>query len=83
MANPLFNSPMGQLMQIANAVQQARQNPSQLGQILKDHGRITDEQLKEINRLGGSPAEIGNYLLSHNILDQTTATNLYNSATKR
>ena len=77
MASPLFNGPMGKLFQIVNAVQQVRQNPNQLGQLLRDHGRITDEQLNEINQLGGNPSQIGNYLMSHNLMSQQDATQLY------
>lgn len=78
--NPLFNGPMGQLYQIAQTVQRIKQNPSQLGQLLFDHGKINEEQLQDINRLG-DPSQIGNYLINNNILGKSEAEGLYKNIT--
>lgn len=71
---------MGQLYQIANVVQQMRQNPSQLGQLLYDHKKINKKQLSEINKLG-DPSQIGSYLIDNNILGRQEAEGLYKNIT--
>ncbi len=76
--NPLFGG-LGNIMQTVNAIQQVRQNPSQLGQILYDHNKINQTQLEEINRLGGNPQQIGNYLINNNIMTQQQAQQMYQS----
>ncbi len=78
--NPMFNGPMGRLYQIANAVQQMRQDPSQLGQMLYDHKKINKNQLKDINKLR-DPEQIGNYLINNNILGKQEAEGLYKNIT--
>lgn len=79
MANPLLNGPMAQMFQTISAIQQLRQNPSNIGQFLYEHNKINQTQLEEINRLGGSPEQIGNYLINNSIMPQQEANRLYQS----
>ena len=76
MANPLFNGPMAQMFQTINAIQQLRQNPANLGQLLFEHNKINQNQLNEINKLG-SPEQIGMYLINNNVMPQQEAMQLY------
>ena len=68
MNNPLFGGQIGQLMQVVNTIQQIRQNPAQLGQLSFDRNLINQNQLNDINQMGGNTAQIGNYLMSNNIM---------------
>ena len=77
MNNPLFGGQIGQLMQVVNTIQQIRQNPAQLGQLLFDRNLINQNQLNDINQMGGNTAQIGNYLMSNNIMTGQQANQLY------
>lgn len=60
--NPFFmmNSPM---MQFINQVQQIKQNPNQLANILQQKGMITPQQAQDIQSMGGNYEQIGQYLM--------------------
>lgn len=61
--NPFFmNSPM---MQLIRQVQAIKQNPNQLGVILKQRGMIDDNQLHDIEKMGGNYEQIGHYLMNN------------------
>lgn len=60
--NPFFmmNNPM---MQFINQVQQIKQNPNQLANILQQKGMITPQQAQDIQSMGGNYEQIGQYLM--------------------
>lgn len=55
-----MNNPM---MQIINQVQQIRQNPNQLANLLQQKGMITPQQAQDIQSMGGDYEQIGQYLM--------------------
>ena len=60
--NPFFmmNNPM---MKIINQVQQIKQNPNQLANLLQQRGMITPQQAQDIQGMGGNYEQIGQYLM--------------------
>lgn len=63
---------IGSMQNFINIASQARQlqaNPSQIGQVLFNSGKIDQNTFDAIKNMG-SPAQIGNYLLSNGILGQ-------------
>lgn len=65
--NP-FN-PMMQLANIANQARQMQSNPSQIGKMLFDNGRIDQNTYDAIKGMS-SPSQIGNYLMQRGVLGQ-------------
>lgn len=55
-----MNNPM---MQIINQVQQIKQNPNQLANLLQQRGMITPQQAQDIQSMGGNYEQIGQYLM--------------------
>lgn len=62
-------SGMSRFMDIAKQAQQMQNNPSGIGKLLFDNGRINQEQYNAIKDMN-SPSQIGNYLLNNGILGQ-------------
>ena len=79
MGNPLMNmsNSMTQMFQTINTIQRLRQNPSGIGQLLYEHNKINQDQLNVINQMGGSPEQIGMYLVNQNIMPQQEVSQLY------
>lgn len=50
---------------IISQFMQTKTNPSQIGQLLYNAGRITKEQLADIQQMT-NPRQIGEYLMGHN-----------------
>lgn len=61
--NPFFNMMNNPMMQIINQVQQIRQNPNQLANLLQQKGMITPQQAQDIQSMGGDYEQIGQYLM--------------------
>lgn len=61
--NPFFNMMNNPMMQIINQVQQIRQNPNQLANLLQQRGMITPQQAQDIQSMGGNYEQIGQYLM--------------------
>lgn len=63
----MFRQMNGQpnIMNIMQQFNQMQQNPSQIGQLLYNTGRINQQQLQDIQKMK-SPREIGEYLLGQN-----------------
>ena len=61
--NPFFNMMNNPMMQIINQVQQIRQNPNQLANLLQQKGMITPQQAQDIQSMGGNYEQIGQYLM--------------------
>jgi len=57
------------IMQFIQQVQQFRQNPEQLKQMLYQNGKISQEQFEAIQGMN-SFAEIGRYLIDNNVIPQ-------------
>ena len=76
--NPL----MGRMNSIMNLMNRVRQNPNSIADILKENGRISDEQYKDIHGMT-SPQEIGQYLIKTGSMSQQQAQNAYNSIPPR
>lgn len=57
----MFNNPM---MQFIQQVQQIRQNPNQLANVLQQRGMINPQQAQEIQKMGGNYEQIGRYLMN-------------------
>ena len=70
MPNPFRSiSPMQRVMQLAQQAQQVQADPSQIGKILLESGRINNDTYNAIKEMK-SPSQIGNYLLNNGILGQ-------------
>ena len=61
MINPMMN--------IANQARQMQSDPSQLGKVLFDNGKIDQNTYNAIKGMN-SPSQIGNYLMQNGILGQ-------------
>ena len=57
-----MNNPMFQLIQ---QVQQIRQNPNQLANLLQQRGMINAQQAQDIQKMGGNYEQIGQYLMNN------------------
>lgn len=79
--NPLFGGggTLSQIMQVVNTIQQLKQNPAGVGQLLYDRNKITQAQLEEINKMNGDMSQIGNYLINSQIMNPQEANQLYSS----
>lgn len=60
--NPFFmiNNPM---MNIVRQVQEIKQNPNQLANVLKQRGLISEDQFAEVSKMGSNYEQIGQYLM--------------------
>lgn len=67
--NPLMGGQMGNLMRIVNMASQLRQNPNGIADLLKQRGRVNDEQYAVIQKMN-NPAEIGQYLIQSGVMPQ-------------
>lgn len=63
--NPFFNLMNNPMIQILNQVRQIKQNPNQLGNLLRQRGMISDDQFAEINKMGNNYEQIGRYLMQN------------------
>lgn len=72
--NPL----MGRMNTVMNLMNRVRQNPSSIADVLKENGRISDEQYNAIHGMK-NPEEIGRYLIQTGSMTQEQAINAYNS----
>lgn len=59
--NPIF------LIQQINAI---KQNPAQLGQMLRSRGIINDAQMKDITQMGSNYEQVGQYLMNGGMMPQ-------------
>ena len=66
--NPLFNKSFGNALNMVNQFKRLQKDPSQIGNLLLQNGRITNEQYNAIS--GMSPSQIGNYLMNNGVLNQ-------------
>ena len=57
----MMNNPMFQIIQ---QVQQIRQNPGQLANLLQQRGMINAQQTQDIQKMGGNYEQIGQYLMN-------------------
>ena len=69
MGAPMIPGPLGTVANVMQIVGKLKQDPSQIGQLLKDSGRINQAQLEEIQKMK-SPSEIGQYLMNSGIMQQ-------------
>lgn len=62
--NPFFmiNNPM---MNIVRQVQEIKQNPNQLANVLKQRGLISEDQFAEVSKMGNNYEQIGQYLMKN------------------
>jgi hypothetical protein len=58
------------IMQVMNQFQQIRQNPNQLGALLKSRGLINDQQVRDISQMGTDYTKVGQYLMNNRIMPQ-------------
>ena len=63
------------LMDMANQAKQFQKNPSKIGKVLFDNGRISQEQYDAIKDMN-SPSQIGNYLMNNGVLNQQQLTHM-------
>ena len=68
----LKSSPIGGFMNAMSLYNQMNTDPTQIGRILFDSGRINQSQLDEIQKLNGKTEQIGRYLLQSGALAQNT-----------
>ena len=57
--------PMQNMMSFIQQVRQVQQNPSMLSQLLQQRGMISDQQAKEIQKMGTNYEQIGQYLIQN------------------
>jgi hypothetical protein len=67
--NPLMGGRMGNLMQVMSQVSRLRQNPNGIADLLKQQGRINDDQYAAIQKMN-DPAQIGQYLIQSGVMPQ-------------
>lgn len=70
--NPLFRMMGGSGYGIGDVIRlykQAKQNPSVIGNLLYQNGRIDQNQLQAMN--GMSPQEMGQYLANNGVMNQS------------
>lgn len=68
--NPLRGiSAMQRVMSLKQQVASLQQNPGQIGKMLLDSGKISEEHYKAIKDMR-SPSQIGNYLMQNGVLNQ-------------
>ena len=53
------------MMNVIQQVQQIRQNPTQLANILKQRGIISGQQAQDIEQMGSNYSQIGKYLIEN------------------
>jgi len=70
--NPLMGGRMGNLMQVMSQVSRLRQNPNGIADLLKQQGRINDDQYAAIQKMN-DPAQIGQYLIQSGVMPQQQA----------
>lgn len=56
---------MQNMMSFVQQVRQVQQNPLMLSSILQQRGMITDQQAKEIQKMGSNYEQIGRYLIQN------------------
>ena len=64
---------------LVGMVQNIRNNPGELAQILYDNRKISMEQYNDIRQMNGSFSQIGQYLMSNGIMKQTLVDSLSNN----
>lgn len=81
--NPLFQAAntmnkmgntVGNIKNMVSQYKQLQKNPSSIGKLLLDNGRITQAQYEEIGKYNGNASQIGNYLMNNGVMNQ----NMYN-----
>ena len=65
--NPLFGGGYG-IGDVIRLYKQAKSNPSMLGDLLYQNGRIDQSQMQAMN--GMNPAQMGNYLSKNGIMNK-------------
>ena len=53
------------MMSLVQQARQIQQNPSMLSTLLQQRGLITDQQAKEIQKMGNNYEQIGQYLIQN------------------
>lgn len=66
--NPLFKMNGYGIGDVIRIYRQAKQNPSMLGNLLYQNGRIDQSQMQAMN--GMSPQEMGRYMANNGIMGQ-------------
>lgn len=65
----MIPGPLGTLANVMQIAGKLRQDPSQIGQLLMDSGRINQDQYRAISQMQ-KPSEIGTYLMNNGIMQQ-------------
>lgn len=68
MMNSFFNMMNNPMMSFFNQLQQIRQNPNMLSNILRQRGMINDVQAEEIQKMGCNYEQIGQYLIENGMM---------------
>ena len=63
--NPFFTMMNNPMFQIIQQAQQIKRNPNQLATILQQRGMINEQQVKDIQQMGGNYEQIGRYLMNN------------------
>ena len=82
MSGFLGNTPIGNIMQFISEYRKIKANPSELGQFLYSKGKITQDQLNDINKMNGDPSRIGEYLVNSGSIPQDQMKQLQNDTTQ-
>ena len=56
------------IMNIVSQVKQIKENPNGIAQFLYNNGRIDQNQMKDIEKMGGNYEEIGQYLMNKGLM---------------
>lgn len=65
MIKNMMPAPMQNMMNIIQQAQQIKQNPSALASLLQQRGMISEQQAKDIQRMGSNYEQIGQYLMQN------------------
>lgn len=57
--------PVQNIMSLIQQVNQIKQNPNQLANILQQRGMISKQQVEEIQKMGNNYEQIGQYLIQN------------------
>lgn len=68
------------MMNVLQQVQQIRQNPSQLANVLQQRGVVTSQQAQEIQKMGNHYGQIGQYLMNQGTMPTNIPQNAIDQA---
>ena len=79
--NPFFSlMQRNPMMNVLQQVQQIRQNPTQLANLLQQRGLVSPQQAQEIQKMGNHYGQIGQYLMNQGTMPNNIPQNTIEQA---